>query len=448
MSIRRSWRGKRKNEEDLPDLAPSRPRRPGAGRGRREEDPSLPDLVPGARRLSGTGHERPRGLPGARQAHAPAPDPAMRDALVQAVRLVRRAGPPDAEGLAALEQVAESARRHSEFESLGRQLREVRAHSPGQEEQASWFGRVVAGVESLARVFGQHGAAHDLASIAHGPPHKTAVRALLASLERVVGAATEGRAAAALMRECVSELIEALARLGDGELDHRNRLDEIRRRLVTTDEVHDLEELRQLLVMHATSLVDAATTRESAVREALDVAKASQARAEELEAALTDERTQARTDPLTGLGNRRALTELVSAVEPDHDTGVLVIDLDHFKRVNDRYGHSAGDTVLRQVARLLRSELRGDDQAFRVGGEEVVVLLPEVSWQGMRVTAERLRSRLARAPISLGAGAEVAVTMSIGLSLWSSGTRFEDALSTADEALYRAKDSGRNRVVG
>ena len=115
--------------------------------------------------------------------------------------------------------------------------------------------------------------------------------------------------------------------------------------------------------------------------------------------------------------------------------------------VNDTHGHAAGDAVLRTVAELLEAELRGDDEAFRIGGEELVVLLCDSGWQGARATAERLRARLARRAIPVP-GASLRVTMSIGVSLWTPPQAFADAHHTADQALYRAKQSGRNRVVG
>jgi diguanylate cyclase len=127
-------------------------------------------------------------------------------------------------------------------------------------------------------------------------------------------------------------------------------------------------------------------------------------------------------------------------------TGVLALDLDHFKRVNDTYGHSAGDRVLCQVAEVLRSEVRGDDEAFRLGGEEMLVLLTHCDLEGALRTADRIRARIERLVVTAG-GQRISVTVSIGVALWGGGSSFETAQDSADEALYVAKERGRNRCV-
>ncbi|MEZ4336598.1 MAG: GGDEF domain-containing protein [Sandaracinaceae bacterium] len=147
------------------------------------------------------------------------------------------------------------------------------------------------------------------------------------------------------------------------------------------------------------------------------------------------------------MANRRALEELVEQGRPE-PLGVVAIDLDHFKAINDEHGHAGGDAVLRHVASLLHAELRGHDRAFRVGGEELLVLLERADWQGTRATAERLRSSLERHVIRLSSERAIRVTASFGVALWMPGHPFDAALAAADEALYRAKHGGRNRVVG
>jgi len=163
-------------------------------------------------------------------------------------------------------------------------------------------------------------------------------------------------------------------------------------------------------------------------------------------------RHQAETDPLTGLANRRRFfTALLLAGERVARKGdrcaVLMLDLDHFKAVNDRYGHAVGDTVLRSFAEILRDSLRSSDLAGRVGGEEFAVLLPHTDLAGALLLAERIRHAVAsycRVPQH----PELRMTVSIGASeLLPEDPSPEVALARADAALYRAKQAGRNRVV-
>ncbi|MBI2796560.1 MAG: diguanylate cyclase [Gemmatimonadetes bacterium] len=161
----------------------------------------------------------------------------------------------------------------------------------------------------------------------------------------------------------------------------------------------------------------------------------------------------ARTDPLTQLLNRRVLVERLSqeverARRYDGKITLLMIDLDHFKRVNDQYGHLVGDDVLRDVATLLKNALRAVDVVARYGGEEFVVVLPETPAPGALAFAERLRERIEATDFSAHPHGTFHLTTSIGMATFP-GPRTEsgeDLLARADEALYRAKADGRNRV--
>ncbi len=163
----------------------------------------------------------------------------------------------------------------------------------------------------------------------------------------------------------------------------------------------------------------------------------------------------AETDPLTGIANRRRATDqLLRAVrlaeEENQPLGVFLIDLDHFKRVNDTWGHATGDEVLRQAAQTLQAYLRTSDLVARFGGEEFLVIAPGTSAQNAAALAERLRAGISRLRISIGRE-QISVTFSVGVSVYDPTTsprkRTPEALlHMADEALYRAKDSGRNRV--
>jgi len=166
---------------------------------------------------------------------------------------------------------------------------------------------------------------------------------------------------------------------------------------------------------------------------------------------VNDLKRLARRDALTGLLNRRAIQELIDrhagAQRRVADTfSVLMIDIDHFKAVNDRHGHAAGDLALTHIARLMTQILRAEDRLGRLGGEEFAVLLPASSLARALAEAERLRLAVQLAPVSAG---EVSVPLTVSIGVAQSAGAAEDParlLARADGALYRAKRLGRNRV--
>jgi two-component system, cell cycle response regulator len=165
-----------------------------------------------------------------------------------------------------------------------------------------------------------------------------------------------------------------------------------------------------------------------------------------------EQRRAAVTDGLTGLYNRRFF-EATLALEAEHafrsgqDLGLLVVDIDHFKRINDAHGHQAGDRVLRELAARLVASSRDGDVIARYGGEEFVVLLRNTSVQAVPETAERLRRAVGDAPVVLADDIGLATTISVGGAAWPVHARSADELvRVADQALYAAKRLGRNRV--
>jgi diguanylate cyclase (GGDEF)-like protein len=158
-------------------------------------------------------------------------------------------------------------------------------------------------------------------------------------------------------------------------------------------------------------------------------------------------------DGLTGLYNRRAFGELLVAAIANEDRraagslGLVILDLDHFKKLNDTYGHPAGDAALRSLARLLDQHLRKGDQAARYGGEEFVVILPGSDAERSFGAAERLRAALEKHRFVFE-GARIPLSASLGVAVWpADGRDPEPLLAAADRALYAAKQAGRNRVV-
>ncbi len=167
-------------------------------------------------------------------------------------------------------------------------------------------------------------------------------------------------------------------------------------------------------------------------------------------------RELATIDPLTRLVNRGEITrlaqvEIARARRERLALGVLVLDLDHFKHLNDSYGHPFGDQVLREVAEALKSEVRATDLVGRYGGEEFLVILPRATPTGLVFIAERLRRAVANLQLEI-AQEPVAVTISAGARLWAPDAlrpnmTLGEFIEQADQALYRAKETGRNRVV-
>ncbi len=150
-------------------------------------------------------------------------------------------------------------------------------------------------------------------------------------------------------------------------------------------------------------------------------------------------------DPLTGVLNRRGLEELLQHAESTRTLSIVMVDLDHFKRVNDTYGHGVGDEVLRAVANRLAESVRVSDAVARVGGEEFMLVLPGITRTVAARIAERARHRIERSPITVGSR-PIEITASFGVATRAEGESHEQTIARADEALYRAKAAGRNRV--
>ncbi|MES2986402.1 MAG: diguanylate cyclase [Pseudomonadota bacterium] len=178
--------------------------------------------------------------------------------------------------------------------------------------------------------------------------------------------------------------------------------------------------------------------------------RASQARMNTLE---MEEKLRyaATTDELTGLLNRRAFltaldAEITRSARSGSPLALALIDLDHFKSVNDRFGHAGGDEVLRRFATTARETMRAADVIGRLGGEEFAVLMPDTDQVQSGIAGERLRDAIARRRVVLSTGALAPVTISVGVAHYHAGEERDRLIIRADEALYEAKDSGRNRT--
>ena len=185
----------------------------------------------------------------------------------------------------------------------------------------------------------------------------------------------------------------------------------------------------------------------------LEQAKKENRRLEQMVAERTREiEILSNTDGLTGLWNRRYLEEILDrecqrAKRYGHDLTILMLDLDHFKHVNDTYGHRGGDEVLRESARRVKTVLRQTDFVGRYGGEEIVVVLTDTNRENALTVAEKIRRTIADTPV-VYEGQQIPVTTSIGASSMASANEsVHDILERADAALYHSKRDGRNRVT-
>lgn len=163
-------------------------------------------------------------------------------------------------------------------------------------------------------------------------------------------------------------------------------------------------------------------------------------------------RKQAQTDALTGVNNRRRFFELAQkefkrSLRYATPLTVMMIDIDHFKSVNDTYGHQIGDRTLKKIASIIKRSLRSSDAMGRIGGEEFAVFLPQTQGSDGARFAERLRAKIAQAPLPVASQHTLALSVSIGVSeLMPGDEKFQQLLHRADQGLYLAKSGGRNRV--
>lgn len=159
-------------------------------------------------------------------------------------------------------------------------------------------------------------------------------------------------------------------------------------------------------------------------------------------------KNRANIDKLTQLNNRSSVDYRLSSIHHNRQAcGLLILDLDHFKSVNDTYGHDGGDILLTEVGKLLMTAVRDEDFVGRYGGEEFIIITHSHDPQAIKAVAERIRMRVESLDVQLPDGRKVKATISIGASLYLPGMSMLKALKMTDEALYQAKNQGRNQVV-
>lgn len=215
-----------------------------------------------------------------------------------------------------------------------------------------------------------------------------------------------------------------------------------------------LETMDSAHIQDAASMLSLSRGMQTSVDALQDQLENSRREVEQLRAEVTKAREDALLDGLTGLTNRRgfdvAMEKLLSSTSPDQQgPSLLIADIDHFKRVNDNFGHVFGDKVIRTVAQVLKDNVKGKDTAARFGGEEFVVLLPDTPLEGARRLAESLRITIEKSRIKRSNSNEIVanITISLGVASYLRDEQSVDFIGRADAALYRSKEGGRNRVT-
>jgi diguanylate cyclase (GGDEF)-like protein len=170
----------------------------------------------------------------------------------------------------------------------------------------------------------------------------------------------------------------------------------------------------------------------------------------EAEVAKQDLLVQSRTDPLTGVFNRRAILsqieiELSRAQRENKKVSLSLLDIDHFKKINDTYGHMVGDDMLREVVKQISAAIRTYDSLGRFGGEEFLIVIPGAKGADAYTIGERIRSAVGETDFSIN-GSKMRVTVSQGVVTGDGNANVDDLIAMADKAMYQAKDNGRNRV--
>ncbi len=244
------------------------------------------------------------------------------------------------------------------------------------------------------------------------------------------------------IRDLLDRLRELAVTTAHDVGEHSSRVEDVTRRLTEfPSEAQD--PLRASLLAAATQMLEANQQLQA------ELAKA-KAELHDHAKRIEVHMAEARTDALVGVGNRRAFDEELArryaAWRRQGTTlSLLIIDVDHFKRLNDTHGHQAGDEVLRGIGRVLAANIRDMDFVARYGGEEFAFILPGIGIEGAKSAAERIRTAIAAATFPFE-GKTLSVTVSLGVAELAPGDTVASLLERADSALYAAKSNGRNRA--
>lgn len=257
----------------------------------------------------------------------------------------------------------------------------------------------------------------------------------------------EAERISASFERIMSDMAASTNQAGSQAAEFSSKLENLGEELSRQDSVSNLSQ-------EISSLLDETRDMQSAVSHLQARLLASNQEIEALKQEVSRAREEAVSDALTGLANRKGLDDelancLACAIETDTHPSLIMADIDHFKQVNDTYGHLFGDKVIRAVAHVIQQNVKGKDTAARYGGEEFVVLLPDTPPEGAAKVAETIRNAVENSRIKNAENGDVIgkVTLSFGVTSFRAGDTASSLIERADKALYQSKEKGRNRVT-
>jgi diguanylate cyclase len=274
---------------------------------------------------------------------------------------------------------------------------------------------------------------------------------LSSHFQRVQGATVPVQEQKTVIKGVLRTLADQLAQASAGSEQFEKSAQDIRRRLESANDLTELRQLQDLLVREAGTAASEASRMRNQLGELSTQVNTSQQQIDTLERALVETRQAMNLDPLTRVPNRRAMNDWVESTlyppgRPERGYSLLVLDLDHFKKVNDTHGHLAGDAVLSETAKRVKLGIRDMDMLARYGGEEFVLVLPDCDLHIARAVADRMCALVARKPVT-HENVPIPVTTSIGVATKRPGEAFKEVFERADQCVYQAKQGGRNRAV-
>jgi diguanylate cyclase len=334
---------------------------------------------------------------------------------------------------------AQRSRQSTEFAKFALLIMEEEDIDPTPQNYAVWYSYASKANPKLERILDTHldkktltgELCADIFAKFLAPVDKTAqVGALADKLEAEMGTA-----------------ISLIDKAGQDAARYGEALESAGDEIENTKSDHDLSRVVGRLLSETRSAVDQTRAVEGQLSQAA-------AEIQQLRKELETAQTEANVDALTGLANRKNFDSMLArgteeAKKDNHPLSLLVLDVDHFKKFNDTYGHQVGDQVLKLLGAVLKNNVKGQDTAARYGGEEFAVILPNTSLDNALKVAETIRVQVAgKSVVQRNSGEKLGqITISIGVAQYVRGETMEQVIHRADQALYCAKGTGRNRVV-